>query len=614
MKAIDFLSPPITLFHLERRTHTSKIGGIFVIIMFCMYMAYITYLLIHLITHSKITLIFYKKFQFEAGYYSFNSSSIFHFIQIFSPNNGGYFDKFETKYIRAYTTYIKAEITETNLEINDHWVFDSCENNIDNKDLEPYIFQNIENFTNAVCIKHYYNSTEKKYYLLGEEGFNFPHLEHGLAHRNNLYLTTIVQKCNNNSKINDLFGSCPPQEEIDNYIKKNNFLYLYFTDTQVDPNNYESPIQQYLQTITTIIGNERGYIESYIHFSPIKLKTKQGSLFEETYEDNTYGFDYDRKGYAENDKNLSILAKYYHLLQNNVHIYERRYDNIFDLLSEIGGVIQSIFYLFFWLNYIYNRYIIAYDTNSLFFRVKYNTEKKPNSNKNNKISKKPIKKYISLENMNQKKLNLNIFKTNRLELPQKMKNNLALKSNFARNNYNYPFSSFQINQALNHKTIINHPKLLSNNEENSSSFVLKESSSVIINKSSNNKENSLLYFNSIDEKIKKSLTGFIKREEIDKFWVNKQSLARIDHKHTEFQKILENQKIKSVKNINFFEFVKNLLFEHKKGSNSFLIKFRKHLLSEEHLFKSHIKTVLLEKHLKYKETDKTNMYECFQEL
>ena len=60
--------------------------------------------------------------------------------------------------------------------------------------------------------------------------------------------------------------------------------------------------------------------------------------------------------------------------------------------------------------------------------------------------------------------------------------------------------------------------------------------------------------------------------------------------------------------------VSELLFEHKKGSNSFLIKFRKHLLSEEHLFKSHIKTVLLEKHLKYKETDKTNMYECFQEL
>ena len=613
MKTIDFLSPPITLFHLERRTHTSKIGGILVLMMFSMYSSYISYLLFHLITHSKITLIFYKKFQFEAGYYSFNSSSIFHFIQIFSPNNGGYFDKFETKYIRAYTTYIQTEISEINLELNDHWVFDSCENNIDNKGLEPYIFQNVENFTNAVCIKHYYNSTEKKYYLLGDEGFKFPHLEHGLAHRNNVYLTTIVQKCNNNSKINDLFGSCPPQEEIDNYIKKYSFLYLYFTDTQVDPTNYESPIQHYLQTITTIIGNDRTYIESFIHFSPIKLKTKQGSLFEEINEDNSYGFDYNRKGSAENNKNFFILTKYDHLLHNNVQIYERRYDNIFDLLSEIGGVIQSIFYLFFWVNYIYNRYIIAYDTNSLFFTVKYNNEKKQNSNQNNKICKKAIRKYISLENMNKEKLKLNIFKANRLDLPQKMKNNLALKQNFTRNNGNYALSSFQINKVLNNKTIINHPKLLSN-EENSSSFVLKDNSSALINKSSNNKENSLLYFNSVDDKIKKSLTGFIKREEIGKFWMNKQSLARIDHKHKEFQKILENQKIKSVKNISFFEFVKNIIFEHKNGNNFFLIKFRKHLLSEEHIFKSHIKTVLLEKHLKYSESDKTNIYECFQEL
>ena len=613
MKAIDFLSPPITLFHLERRTHTSKIGGILVIMMFCMYIAYISYLLVHLITHSKITLIFYKKFQFEAGYYSFNSSSIFHFIQIYSANNGGYFDKFETKYIRAYTTYIQTEISETDLEFYDHWVFDSCENNIDNKDLGSNLFQNVENFTNAVCIKHYYNSAEKQYYHLGEEGFIFPHLEHGLAHRNNIYLTTIVQKCNNNSKINDLFGSCPPQEEIDNYLKKYHFLYLYFTDTQVDPNNYESPIQQYLQTITTILGNDRTYIESFIHFSPIKLKTRQGSLFEETYEDNSFGFDYNRKGSAENNKDFFVLTKYYHLLQNNVQIYERRYDNIFDLLSEIGGVIQSIFYLFFWLNYIYNRYIIAYDTNSLFFTVKYNNDKKQNSNKNNKSNKKNIKKFVSLENVSKENLKFNIFKTNRLELPQKIKNNLMLKQNFAPNNF-YPFSSFQVNQALNAKTIINHPKLLSNNEENSSSFVLKENSSAIINKSSNNKENSLLYFNSIDDRVKKSLTGFIKKEEIDKFWMNKQSLARIDHKHTEFHKILAKQKIKSTKNITFFEFVKNIIFENKKGNNSFLIKFRKHLLSEEHLFKSHIKTVLLEKHLKYNETDATNICECYQEL
>ena len=609
MKTIDFLSPPITLFHLERRTHTSRIGGILVIIMFCVYIAYISYLLFHLINHNKITSIFHKKFEFEAGYYSFNSSSIFHFIQIFSPNNGGYFDKFDSKYIRAYTTFIQTDITESNLELYDHWVFDSCLNNIDNKDLDPSLFQNVDNFTNAVCIKHYYSSAEKKYYLLGQEGFIWPHLEHGIAHRNNIYLTTYIQKCHNNSKMNEIFGNCPPQEEIDNYVKKYSFIYLYFTDTQIDPTNYKLPIQQYLQTITTIIGNEKTYIESFIHFSPLKLKTNEGSLFGDSYENKSFCFDYNRKGSAENDRNYFILTKYYHLMQNNVQIYERRYYNIFDLLSEIGGVVQSIFYLFFWVNYIYNRYIIAYDTNSLFFTVKYNNDKKQNSKKINKSKlKKSIKKFVSLQNINKTKIQF--YKNNKLDIVKK-ENNLLLGSNFTPN-YIYPLSSLQISNANPKK--VNNPKNRSYNEENSSSLVLKENSSVIIKRSNNSKENSLLHINKLDNKVMRTYTGFIKKEQIEKFWMTKKSLARIDHKQIEFEKILEKQKIKSFKNITFFNFIKNILFDNKKGNNNFLIKFRKHLLSEEHLFKSHVKIVLLEKHLNYNEDDTTDANECFHEL
>ena len=57
-------------------------------------------------------------------------------------------------------------------------------------------------------------------------------------------------------------------------------------------------------------------------------------------------------------------------MQNNVQIYERRFNNIFDIISEIGGVIQFIFYFFYWINYVYNKYIIAYNTSKLFFSVR----------------------------------------------------------------------------------------------------------------------------------------------------------------------------------------------------------------------------------------------------
>ena len=296
-------------------------------------------------------------------------------------------------------------------------------------------------------------------------------------------------------------------------------------------------------------------------------------------------------------------------MQNNVQIYERRYYNIFDLLSEIGGVVQSIFYLFFWVNYIYNRYIIAYDTNSLFFTVKYNNDKRPNSKKINKSKlKKSIKKFVSLQNINKTKIQF--YKNNKLDIVKK-ENNLLLGSNFTPN-YIYPLSSLQISN-VNPKKVSN-PKNRSYNEDNSSSLVLKENSSVIIKRSNNSKENSLLHINKLDDKVRRTYTGFIKKEQIEKFWMTKKSLARIDHKQIEFEKILEKQKIKSFKNITFFNFIKNILFDNKKGNNNFLIKFRKHLLSEEHLFKSHVKIVLLEKHLNYNEDDTTDANECFHEL
>ena len=622
MKQLDFLSPPITLFHLERRTHTSKIGGCLVIIMSFLYIAYITYLLYHLIGRSKITSIFYQKFQYEAGYYSFNSSSIFHFIQIYSTGSGGHFDKFETKHVRAYTTFFQTNITYSNLDFFDHWVFDTCERDIDDKNLDPALFENIVNFTNAVCIKYYYNSTKKKYYKLEEEGFIWPHLEHGMSNRQNIYLSTSILKCRNNSIINTILGNCSSQEEIDKYVNKYNFLYLYFTDKQIDPTNYNNPMQQFFQTITTIIGNEKTYIESFIHYSPIKLKTNEGSLFGMKYENNSYRFDYNRKGSAENDKNMFFLTKYYHLMQNNVQVYERRYDNIFDLLSDIGGVIQTIFYAFFWLNYLYNKYIIAYDTNSLFFAVKDNNENNYNKKINDK-RKMPIRKYETIHNLGfekSNKLKMNVFKNHfDIKNNKNIINLIPMDIKSSRDVYQKKNS---VENSINFKTII-HPNINKLSiDQNSSLSILKDNNSNIINKNKKiTLQNNNLNINNIKKnKIKKAVTGFMQKDEINRFWLSRESLAKISHKETNIQEILCKKNKKEIKEISFIKFLKDIIMENKKGSNYFLIKFRKHLLSEEHLFKTHVKIILLEKQYYFNKNSNSysnnniNVYECFNEL
>ena len=96
--------------------------------------------------------------------------------------------------------------------------------------------------------------------------------------------------------------------------------------------------------------------------------------------------------------------------------------------------------------------------------------------------------------------------------------------------------------------------------------------------------------------------------------LSRNSIAKIDHRTEQFKKIINKEKMKSLKKFSFYVFLKYLLFD-KKVSTSFLIKFRKHLLSEEHLFKSHIKTILLEKEFNsHNNEESTNVFECFNEL
>jgi len=605
---IDFLSPPITLFHLERRTHTSKVGGSLVILMFMLCSLFIYLLVSEITTHKKMTTIFHKKFEFEAGLYSFNSSSIFHFIQIFSADSGGYFDKYDSKYIRAYTTYVHSNLSSSSLDLYDHWVFDSCRKDIDDKDLEPYLFDNIENFTNGVCIRYYFNSTEKNYYSVEDKGFSWPYLEHGTSQRKNIYLTTIIQKCSNNSIINKIFGMCPPQKEIDDYLSKYFAIYLYFTDMQVNPTNYTQPLQKYFEIISSEIGNSKTFVENYLNFSPLRLRTDIGSIIGSSYVINSFLFDSNRKGTGLNNEEYFTIVKYYHLLQNTAQIYERKYNNIFDILSEIGGVVQFIFYIFYWINFSYNRYIIAYDTNNLFFTVRAennginglkfdNLKRKTiiNIPKNDNLIKKKIKYFGCVSDDKN-----NIF--DKLDKDDKIK-------------YQNYFSSTNENENEKNKKIIDdknskkyRPKREVNSHYYSSNNLLKE-----INNNNNNLiiENFQKINDSYDNKTEINNKEKVNLNE-NVFSIMRGNLPKIQHQKKD--SIFINSKLKALKYFSYIDYLKSLMFKKEKESHNFIRIFRKHLLSEEHLFKSHIKILFLEKQHKFNGEENINALDCFNEL
>ena len=639
---IDFLSPPITLFHLGKRTHTSRIGATLFIILIIICFSYAIFLIYNLVSHKQMTYIFHKKFEYEAGYYSFNSSSVFHFIQIFSPDNGGYFDKFDSRYIRAYTTYAKSNLTYDNLDLYDHWVFDQCRKNVDDEGLDPSLFSNVENFTNGVCIRYFYNSKEKKYYSLGADGFKWPHLEHGMAQRSNIYLTTIIQKCSNDSIINEIFGECPSQKEIDDYLSKYFGIYLYFTDTQIDPTDFKKPVRQFLQVVSTGIGTSQAYVECHIHFSPVRILTKIGSIFGKSYETNSFYFDFNRKGSANNaGQKYFTITRYYHLMQNNIQIYERRYNNVFDILSEIGGIVQFIFYFFYWINYIYNLFIVDADTNSMFFSLDQN---KVGQRRNTHFSLNQISNDIKTNENDNKIYNIqnNILNITNNKV-NKIKNSFYLNSNGKKENSN----NFQSNDSIvknNSSDKFNNKKINSsavdilnkNNiikEKNITAFKINEDTKEITynlninknielkpnliqnnsDKSINSKKMNNKIINETEKKInkkrdkRKSLIVKKPKDIIHKVSISRDSINKFDYNNP--------RPIKKLRHVSsIIDFTKSVIFKKEKTDYHYIHLFRKHLLSEEHLLKSHITLVLLEKKCKINDDETTNFFECYGKL
>ena len=591
LNKFDLLSPPITLFYLGKRTHTSKFGGSLIILLFCLCSTYLIYLVYLIIGHKQITSLFYKKFEYDIGQYNCNSCSLYVFIQFHSIDNESYQYKYASKYVRTYTYYGNTDFEESNLDKVDHWAYDSCIDGIDNKYLDSSLFQNINNFEGSACLKYYYNSKEKKYYSMEEKGFIWPFLAHGRAQKNNTFLHTSIQKCTNDSIINELFGDCPPQKEIDEYTTKIVAIFMYFVDNQVDPTNYRNPIQQYMQSITAGVGSSQSFEETYIFYSPLKVSTKENSILDNNKDLEALFFDSNIILSTPNNEKYFKYTRFTHFVQNNVQIYERRYDDIFEVLSHIGGIIQCMFNVLYWINYFYNGYIIISDTNNLFFSI---IERRADSLNGEKI------KQLNLNKNQNNKSNLNDSSIKELKL--KKKANTLIENIINKCNYEYNFIEGNNNSfskdILGDKNIKNNYKINflqvngnnkkkenENNNSNNNIFItnkIKEIPNHSSNKKINKKFNKQRTISFCQDRLKAELN----------FDLIDYNLA---NQTIKLSKLFAN-KIRLKKEYSFLKYIKSIC-SSKINNVYFLTKYRKGLLSEENFLKSHINNIMVEKQL-----------------
>ena len=552
LQQIDFLSSPISLYFNNKRTHTSKIGGILVIIFLLSCISYVSILLYNLINHINAITLIYKKFEGEAGYYRMNTTSLFHFFQIFSSKNGGYFDKYNSTFIRIYLTYAHDNLESFHLEDIEHWVFDECKEGIDNKDINKDLFLNITNFTNSACIRFYYNINKKQYFSLGDKEFQWPFLEHGASRKNNIFLKTQIEKCRNDSVITKALGVCSSNESIEEYISKYDRFFMYLLDNSVDPTNYSNPFQQYFQIITNKISKSLTFVENYINFSPVRVRTRVGQLFGKYSDINSFFFDSRRKSTVESDNR--ILLKYYYLMENNINVYERRYNGYLDILSSIGGTIQLFFYFFFIINFIINKYIIIMDTNHFFYEIENssNEQSKSKSNENKNIDPfKSIEQNFIARNSNKSKLKMPLYSFN-----------LSFRNPLDSETKEFESEKNENLVGVQFKT----EKYIKKLKKNTSS---SESSSNISNESFNNSSVKMKKLNLVNQKLD-SLNSI--KEKNWNSYRNKKLNSDIGSQTTKNNKVMSKNDINNT-NINYKShlFANSYIF---KGNDNFTLKFR----------------------------------------
>ena len=361
LKKLDMLSPKITLYYQRKNTHASEISGILTLI------AYIFVLCFGIIYFSKFinrenpTAYSFNRYVGDIGTFSFSDFNFFNFIQI---------KRIGSRVIKEID-FNKIEIIGVNFSlenfndsgnenIHPYWIYGKCDNDTNITEIEDLIYE--ESFYKSACIKKFYNPNISKFYDINDDGFEWPVIEHGASHPNFSYFGVMIRRCQNSSFRLKHFGACSPEKEINEYLNQT-FLCFNVIDHFIDVLNYKNPITKYLSTVTNKVEVD-SYIINNLNFNPGLIKTYDIVFYDNIEEKSTYSL-HENTQTTNPTRNSGIIGVAYFWLQNSQQYYERRYQRLQDVLSEIGGFGSIVITIAKCINYFVFRFNMLADTKEL---------------------------------------------------------------------------------------------------------------------------------------------------------------------------------------------------------------------------------------------------------
>ena len=458
----DFISPDVKLYYKGRTKHSSIFSIIISIFSFILLMILSIIFSLDFVLHKNPTSFYYNKYIEDIGIYYLNHSSFFHFV---SFDNYSAYDRRAFSLVGVQNSVESTYIANNNESNFDHWIYDRC----DNSDIGEYnkILNNYTHYyQNGLCVKKYYNSKLRKVILYNEPDFAYPTVEHGASSTKEVYYGVFIQRCQNNSEIND---DCFDNKTIDDIIYSSISYSVFFVDYVIDIENYKRPFKYFFHQILNKYST-LSYTINVLNFQNLEIHTIAGIIFESKKVINTYKYDQNEKITSEKSVeylNDNIFGAFSLSMQNMQNVYSRKYKKLEDIAASIGGIIKVINIFSYFINYIFYKFQVIKDFNQdfnnhyYFLKNKFDKseilsimKKKTINFLNKRTSNKLTKDYIKLDQLNFKsKINEeSVVKLKRSVsinnyMPKDSNNNNNITSKISNNFKNFP----HINSTFNKK-------------------------------------------------------------------------------------------------------------------------------------------------------------------
>ena len=363
-KKFDYLSPNVTFYYKGYLSHSSIFSGILSIFSFILIIIIAIYFSLDIIQREHPTAFYFNRFEEDAGTFPLNSSSFFHFISlsIDSKEIGDEGVDFQSFRIIGLETYYQIYANDKNLSKFDHWVYGYCNKEKDTGNISDLVNYNF--FQNSACIRKYFNSNEQQYYDTWDPQFRWPVIAHGTYNSDNKFYCIILERCEEETINLILNGNnhCKSNDEINKIIGFNSAAHLFYIDNYIDVLNYDNPYTKFFYRIENAV-QANSYPINHLNFNPSLIKTHNGLIFDHINTELSYSYERnDVFTYNDNNKTYTV---YYLWLNNRINYYERNYKRIQDVFSNIGGIFQFVIFIAIFINGLYNKYIVLFDTENL---------------------------------------------------------------------------------------------------------------------------------------------------------------------------------------------------------------------------------------------------------